>query len=145
MLYATSEISCHTSHLSFSIIDISESQSIYFSLISSKIKTRKLYSVTAIDIADKLNFWKRYFLFCKNFVWPTVCFPIISNLDVFVLSCARLGLTVLAFLWRRDQEDLLSEMCQCGLKAILIKVAALGKEPVGHNVITGATILVPCF
>lgn len=33
---------------------------------------------------------------------------------------------MLAYLWRRDQKELLQEMIQCGLKAMIIKVAALG-------------------
>ncbi|KAF9115840.1 hypothetical protein BGX27_006081 [Mortierella sp. AM989] len=40
--------------------------------------------------------------------------------------CARLGLVTLAYLWQRDQEELLSEMAQAGVNAILIKVAAIG-------------------
>ncbi|XP_033114954.1 diphthine--ammonia ligase-like [Anneissia japonica] len=40
--------------------------------------------------------------------------------------CTRLGLTALAYLWQRDQEELLGEMVNCGINAILIKVATLG-------------------
>ncbi len=40
--------------------------------------------------------------------------------------CTRLGLTPLAFLWRRNQEELLEEMITAGVEAIIIKVAALG-------------------
>lgn len=40
--------------------------------------------------------------------------------------CARLGLTCLAFLWRRSQPELLNEMVQTGLTAVLVKVAAMG-------------------
>ncbi|XP_022103817.1 diphthine--ammonia ligase-like isoform X2 [Acanthaster planci] len=40
--------------------------------------------------------------------------------------CSRLGLTPLAFLWRRDQQELLQEMITAGVEAIIIKVAALG-------------------
>ncbi|KAJ3054117.1 ATP binding domain 4 [Rhizophlyctis rosea] len=40
--------------------------------------------------------------------------------------CARLGLKSLAYLWRRDQTELMREMVDSGLEAILIKVAALG-------------------
>ena len=40
--------------------------------------------------------------------------------------CVRLGLQPLAFLWRRDQETLLSDMISADLHALLIKVAALG-------------------
>ena len=36
--------------------------------------------------------------------------------------CSRLGLTVLAFLWQRDQSELLSEMISAGLEAVLVKV-----------------------
>ncbi|XP_067099416.1 diphthine--ammonia ligase [Osmerus mordax] len=39
--------------------------------------------------------------------------------------CVRLGLQPLAFLWRRDQETLLSDMISADLHALLIKVAAL--------------------
>ncbi|CAM0142061.1 unnamed protein product [Umbelopsis sp. WA50703] len=40
--------------------------------------------------------------------------------------CNRLGLISLAYLWRRDQKELLSEMASAGVGAILIKVAAMG-------------------
>ncbi|KAI5949946.1 hypothetical protein KGF57_004456 [Candida theae] len=40
--------------------------------------------------------------------------------------CDRLGLTSLAYLWQRNQNDLMLEMCESGLDARLIKVAAIG-------------------
>ncbi|KAJ2795285.1 hypothetical protein H4R20_005935, partial [Coemansia guatemalensis] len=40
--------------------------------------------------------------------------------------CDRLGLKMLAYLWHRDQVELLQEMVSNGVNAILIKVAALG-------------------
>lgn len=40
--------------------------------------------------------------------------------------CERLGLTALAYLWQRDQSELVQEMCAYGLDARIIKVAALG-------------------
>jgi len=40
--------------------------------------------------------------------------------------CGRLGLTCLAYLWQRDQKELLSEMIESGLTAVVIKVAAIG-------------------
>ncbi|XP_066584188.1 uncharacterized protein [Prorops nasuta] len=43
--------------------------------------------------------------------------------------CNRLGLISLSYLWRRDQEELLKEMIECSVNAVLIKVAALGLEP----------------
>ncbi|KAK3092249.1 hypothetical protein FSP39_000323 [Pinctada imbricata] len=46
--------------------------------------------------------------------------------------CQRLGLTSLGYLWRRNQAELLNEMIQCGVEAILIKVASLGLSPKKH-------------
>ncbi|XP_043482320.1 diphthine--ammonia ligase [Leptopilina heterotoma] len=42
--------------------------------------------------------------------------------------CKRLGLVSLSYLWQRDQEELLNEMIQCSVNAILIKVACLGLD-----------------
>ncbi|KAL5008877.1 hypothetical protein ScPMuIL_014458 [Solemya velum] len=46
--------------------------------------------------------------------------------------CGRLGLTALSYLWRREQEELLREMIDCGVDAIVIKTATLGLEPDKH-------------
>lgn len=46
--------------------------------------------------------------------------------------CKRLGLTSLAYLWARNQQELLNEMIESGIDAILIKVACLGLEPNKH-------------
>ncbi|GAB1598974.1 diphthine--ammonia ligase-like [Argonauta hians] len=46
--------------------------------------------------------------------------------------CSRLGLTVLAYLWRRDQQELLTEMIEANVHAIIIKVAAMGLLPEKH-------------
>ncbi|XP_011497114.1 PREDICTED: diphthine--ammonia ligase [Ceratosolen solmsi marchali] len=43
--------------------------------------------------------------------------------------CSRLELVSLSYLWRRDQEQLLNEMIECSVNAVLIKVASLGLEP----------------
>ena len=40
--------------------------------------------------------------------------------------CGRLGLTSMAYLWRRDQSQLLTDMVDAGLVAAVIKVAAMG-------------------
>lgn len=40
--------------------------------------------------------------------------------------CSRLSLTSLAFLWQRDQRELLDEMISAGVNAVLIKVAGAG-------------------
>lgn len=47
-------------------------------------------------------------------------------------SCTRLNLISLAYLWRRDQTELLQEMIDCQVHAIIIKVAALGLMPDRH-------------
>ncbi len=41
-------------------------------------------------------------------------------------SCSRLGLVSLAYLWRREQGELLREMVEAGVRAVVIKVAAMG-------------------
>ncbi|XP_047475310.1 diphthine--ammonia ligase-like isoform X1 [Penaeus chinensis] len=46
--------------------------------------------------------------------------------------CSRLGLVCLAYMWRRDQSELMREMVDCGIDAIIIKVAAIGLEPRKH-------------
>jgi len=46
--------------------------------------------------------------------------------------CARLGVTSVAPLWRRDQGELLDEMIAAGLRAVLLKVACFGLEPRKH-------------
>ncbi len=46
--------------------------------------------------------------------------------------CARLGLVSLSPLWHRPQGQLLQDMVDSGMHAILIKVAALGLEPTKH-------------
>ncbi|WAR59859.1 hypothetical protein PtB15_11B500 [Puccinia triticina] len=43
--------------------------------------------------------------------------------------CQRLGLTVLAFLWQRDQAELLREMVGAPVESVLIKVAGAGLMP----------------
>ena len=37
--------------------------------------------------------------------------------------CSRLGLVSLAYLWRRDQAELLDQMVDLGLESVLIKVS----------------------
>lgn len=49
-----------------------------------------------------------------------------------VCRCIRLGLVPLAYLWRRDQTELLQEMIDCQVYAIIIKVASLGLVPDRH-------------
>ncbi|XP_016420216.1 diphthine--ammonia ligase-like [Sinocyclocheilus rhinocerous] len=46
--------------------------------------------------------------------------------------CVRLQLQPLAYLWRRDQAELLREIISSGLHAVVIKVAAYGLDPDRH-------------
>ncbi|XP_031625723.1 uncharacterized protein LOC116342317 isoform X2 [Contarinia nasturtii] len=46
--------------------------------------------------------------------------------------CMRLNLVPLAYLWRRDQTELLQEMIDCQVHSIIIKVASLGLVPDRH-------------
>ncbi|KAM4830267.1 diphthine--ammonia ligase isoform X2 [Urocitellus parryii] len=46
--------------------------------------------------------------------------------------CKRLNLQLLAYLWQRNQEDLLREMIASNIQAVIIKVAALGLDPDKH-------------
>ncbi|KAG0256494.1 hypothetical protein BG011_004463 [Mortierella polycephala] len=50
--------------------------------------------------------------------------------------CERLGLMTLGYLWQRNQEELLYEMAQSGVNAILIKIAAIGlkKQHLGQSI-----------
>lgn len=46
--------------------------------------------------------------------------------------CNRLGLKMLAYLWHREQKELLKEMINCKVNSIIIKVATLGLNPEQH-------------
>jgi hypothetical protein len=50
----------------------------------------------------------------------------LSDYAELMSSCRRLSLTCMSYLWQRHQEELLSEMIDAGLEAILIKVAGIG-------------------
>lgn len=52
------------------------------------------------------------------------------------ISCKRHGLTSLAYLWQREQKELLREMIDYGMEAILIKVACYGlnKKHLGKTI-----------
>jgi diphthine-ammonia ligase len=46
--------------------------------------------------------------------------------------CQRLNMTSLAYLWARNQKELLNEMIESGIHAIMIKVACFGLSPEKH-------------
>lgn len=55
-------------------------------------------------------------------VLASIIQPVMFTLN----RCRRLSLTPLAYLWQRDQAELLSEMIAAGVKSVLIKVAGIG-------------------
>lgn len=54
-----------------------------------------------------------------------------------LFRCSRLGVSALAYLWRRDQRQLYEEMIANGLVAVIIKVAVMGKIISSYFVIEG--------
>ena len=62
---------------------------------------------------------------CKFPMFNFVFFDLSYNPD---FRCSRLGLVSLAYLWRRDQAELLDEMISSKIDSILIKVATLGLD-----------------
>ncbi|OAQ23001.1 hypothetical protein K457DRAFT_102077 [Linnemannia elongata AG-77] len=50
--------------------------------------------------------------------------------------CSRLGLVALSYLWQRNQEELLNEMAQAGVNAVLVKIAAIGlkRQHLGQSI-----------
>jgi diphthine-ammonia ligase len=46
--------------------------------------------------------------------------------------CERLHLRSMTYLWMRNQQDLLNEMIEYGVNAILVKVAGVGLSPEKH-------------
>ena len=67
-------------------------------------------------------------LVCRIFKQHNQPLLMICSLCFLISRCSRLGLSSLAYLWRRDQSELLSEMISAGIEAVLIKVAAMGMQ-----------------
>jgi len=59
-------------------------------------------------------------------------------------SCRRLNLTCLAYLWKRNQIELLDEMTTAGMESVIIKVAGAGLQitHLGQNVFSPSMRLV---
>ena len=54
------------------------------------------------------------------------CPELITSLRLVLRRCSRLGLTPIAYLWERDQKELLGEMVAAGMESVLVKVAGAG-------------------
>ncbi|MBZ3878317.1 Diphthine--ammonia ligase [Sciurus carolinensis] len=57
--------------------------------------------------------------------------------------CKRLNLQLLAYLWQRNQEDLLREMIASNIQAVIIKVAALAAHSPRQSLRVQVTLPVP--
>lgn len=68
---------------------------------------------------------------CKSLNFFLIFFQF-NLIQIKFYRCSRLKLVSLAYLWRRDQTELLQEMINCNVHAIIIKVAALGLYPDRH-------------
>lgn len=101
---------------------------------------RKIIFMYFLNFQNYMSHSSIGFLYMKKYVvsyiwWTSTC----SILILFIYlvpslhRCQRLGLTSLAYLWRRDQEELLKEMIDSQLTAVLIKVASLGKNNISYN------------
>lgn len=81
-----------------------------------------------------VSLWEQYYLIIREFVLNMCTFynkyDGCSSSHRTINSCQRLSLTPLCFLWQRDQEELLSEMIEARVEAVLIKVAGIGLKPV---------------
>lgn len=62
---------------------------------------------------------------CAYWRFPTSS-PLLLTSRLLLRSCARLGLTPLAYLWERSQPELLREMVEAGMESVLVKVAGAG-------------------
>ena len=67
-------------------------------------------------------------LVCRILIQHNKPLLMICSFCFLISRCSRLGLSSLAYLWRRDQSELLSEMISAGIEAVLIKVAAMGMQ-----------------
>lgn len=67
------------------------------------------------------------------------CGTIVSSYQRFRVEnvCERLGLVPLTYLWQRDRAELLREMIDAGVNAVLVKVAGAGLDPDKHLGIYG--------
>ncbi|XP_038128681.1 diphthine--ammonia ligase [Cyprinodon tularosa] len=99
----------------------------------SSLDTSRNYSVTEGDEVEDL-YQLLYQIKEKEAIEAVSVGAILSDYQRVRVEnvCQRLGLQPLAYLWRRDQESLLSEMIASDLNAILIKVAAFGLDPEKH-------------
>lgn len=91
------------------------------------LRTRKSRNIT---LAFKASLWVPFFQIIKecelNMCACILITEYCSNMLITTLSCRRLSLTCLCYLWQRKQNELLSEMVEAGMQSVLIKVAGIG-------------------
>ncbi|KAI8647049.1 hypothetical protein BD408DRAFT_409122 [Parasitella parasitica] len=100
-------------------------------IIGSSVLLDYYYTVTANDETEDLFMLLKDVLKDHPDIKGVSVGAILSNYQRIRVEhvCARLGLTSIAYLWRRDQKELLYEMVNAGINAILIKIAAFGLKP----------------
>lgn len=103
------------------------------------------YSQTEGDEVEDLFLLLKDILKFDNSIKAITCGAILSDYQRFRVEsvCARLGLLVIAPLWNRGQVELLQEMIDMGLKAILAKCACYGLN--GNHVEQSIADLKPYF
>ena len=131
-----------TSHLTFIIKPLLKMKRIRFEIWYLFYNIRRIFHLKPFQ-------WEQFCPITKELEWNTcklqakmiiVIFFICLKCEIYIFNvirtqtcfffslvrCSRLGLSSLAYLWRRDQQELLSEMISSGIEAVLIKVAAMG-------------------
>lgn len=102
---------------------------LYRQEINGSSKNQRLeYSITEEDEIEDLYMLLRTVSEAHPDVEGVSCGAILSHYQRTRVEnvCGRLGLTCLAYLWQRDQLELMGEMCNNLLDARIIKVAAIG-------------------
>lgn len=99
-------------------------------LEGSSVNVQLEYLPTIQDEIEDLHLLLQEVLRDHSDIEAVSCGAILSNYQRTRVEdvCERLGLTSLAYLWQRNQENLIREMCDLGLDARLIKVASVGLE-----------------
>jgi diphthine-ammonia ligase len=93
-------------------------------------RSKCLFSCSLVIPTSKVSPWVQFSLITRECVWNTCKIAFapfsIQKKKKKLHRCRRLSLVPLCYLWQRDQCELIAEMIECGMVAILIKVAGIG-------------------
>ena len=67
---------------------------------------------------------------CKKFYFFLFIYLFFILKIIKKFSCERLGMKSLAYLWNREQKELLSDMINNQMNSVLIKVCAMGLDKI---------------